>query len=230
MAAVLACGPRAVLSHRSALELHGAAKPSRRLPAVTSRSHHKTPGIEVHTSTTLTRRDITVIDAVPCTSVARTLLDFAEMARPRELARAIEDLERIGLFDGTAMDRVLSRANGRRGTGRLRAALAEWTEPAFTRSEAERRALALIEAAALPRPNVNTFVAGHEVDLLWPEYRLAVEIDGYAFHSTRQAFERDAARDADLDDAGIRVMRITWRQLDREPEAVADRIRRWLRR
>ncbi len=118
MAAVLACGPGAVLSHRSALELHGAAKPSRRLPAVTSRSHHKTPCIEVHTSTTLTRQDITLIDAVPCTSVARTLLDFAERAPPRELARAVEEVERIGLFDGTAMDRVLSRANGRRGTGR----------------------------------------------------------------------------------------------------------------
>ncbi len=231
LAAVLGCGPGAVLSHRSALELYGAAKPSRRLPSVTVPGVRRNrEGIGVHRSSTLTLEDITVVDAVPCTSVARTLLDFADVARPRELARAVEDLERTGLFDGNAVYRVLRKANGRRGVGRLRAALAEWTEPAFTRSEAERRALALIEAAALPRPNVNTFVAGHEVDLYWPEHRLAVEIDGYAFHSTRQAFERDASRDADLDDAGLRVRRITWRQLDREPEAVADRMRRWLGR
>lgn len=231
LAAVLGCGPGAVLSHRSALELYGAAKPSRRLPSVTVPGvRRKREGIRLHRSSTLTLEDITVVDAVPCTSVARTLIDFVDVARPRELARAVEELERTGLFDGNAVDRVLRKANGRRGAGRLRAALAEWTSPAFTRSEAERRALALIEAAALPRPNVNTFVAGHEVDLYWPEHRLAVEIDGYAFHSTRQAFERDASRDADLDDAGLRVRRITWRQLDREPEAVVDRMRRWLGR
>ncbi len=77
---------------------------------------------------------------------------------------------------------------------------------------------------------MNTFVAGHEVDLLWPEYRLAVEIDGYAFHSTRQAFERDAARDADLDDVGIRVIRVTWRQLEHQPHRVVERLSRRLSR
>ena len=230
MAAVLACGPGAVLSHRSALELHGAAKPSRRLPSVTAPAiRRKRPRIEVHTSTTLTAEDVTTVDAIPCTSVARTLLDFAEIARPRDLARTVEEVERIGLFDGRAVDDVLNRANGRRGTGRLRRAIAEWQEPAFTRSEAERRALALIEAAALPSPSVNTWVAGHEVDLYWPEHKLVVEIDGYAFHSTRQALERDASRDADLDDAGLRVRRVTWRQLEHEPEAVSRRLRKALR-
>ena len=229
MAAVLACGPGAVLSHRSVLEFWGVAKPSRRQPSVTTPALRRArPGIDLHRSATLTPDDTTVVDAIPCTTVARTLLDYAEVARPRELARAVEEAERLGLFDGRAVDRVLTRANGRRGTGRLRDAVAEWTEPAFTRSEAERRALALITAAALPSPNVNTFVAGHEVDLHWPEHNLVVEIDGYAYHRTRGAFERDHARDAALDDAGLRVRRITWRQLEREPQAVAARVRRAL--
>lgn len=75
---------------------------------------------------------------------------------------------------------------------------------------------------------MNIFVEGHEVDLHWPEHGLVVEIDGYAFHHTRRALERDHARDADLDDAGLRVRRITWRQLEQEPGAVQRRLARWL--
>jgi very-short-patch-repair endonuclease len=78
--------------------------------------------------------------------------------------------------------------------------------------------LALIRAARLPEPQVNATVAGHEVDFLWPEQRLVVEVDGYAFHSSRAAFERDRSRDADLHAAGFRVIRVTWRQLVDEPE------------
>ncbi len=187
-------------------------------------------GIDLRASRTLTADDRAIVDGIPCTSVARTLLDFAATARPRELARAIEELERLRLFDGAEMDRVLNRANGSRGTGRLRKALAEWTEPAFTRSEAERRLLQLIEDASLPSPSVNTWVAGYEVDLYWPEHRLVAEVDGYTHHHTRQAFERDHSRDADLDDADIRVVRVSWNQLERHPQAVIARLRRKLSR
>jgi len=173
---------------------------------------------------------VTTLDGIPRTSVARTLLDFAEIARPQELARAIEELERLRLFDGTALDRVLGAANGRRGTGRLRATLAEWTEPAFTRSEAERRLLHLIDDAGLPSPCVNTSVAGHEVDFHWPGHDLVVEVDGYAYHHTRRAFERDHARDADLDEADLRVIRVTWNQIERQPRRVIERLSRALRR
>ena len=227
MAAVLACD--GVLSHRSALELWGAAKPSRRPPSVTTPAlRRRRAGIDMHSGSTLTPADVAVVDGIPCTTIARTLLDFAEIARPKELARAVEETERLDLFDGRAVENVLARASGRRGAPRLRAALAEWREPAFTRSEAERIALALIEPAGLPRPNVNTFVAGHEVDLHWPEQGLVVEIDSRAFHSGPQAFERDAARDADLDDANLRVRRVTGRQLKVEPAAVVARIARAL--
>jgi very-short-patch-repair endonuclease len=96
--------------------------------------------------------------------------------------------------------------------------------PAFTRSEAERRLLALIRAAGLPPPRTNVHVGPYEVDFLWPAHRLVVEVDGFAFHSSRAAFERDRRRDADLQARGLRVTRVTWRQLEREPHAVVARL------
>jgi very-short-patch-repair endonuclease len=84
--------------------------------------------------------------------------------------------------------------------------------------------LSLVRRARLPTPHTNVRIAGHEVDALWPRERLVVEVDGFAFHSTRAAFERDRARDADLQAHGYRVMRVTWRQLTVRPEALAARI------
>jgi very-short-patch-repair endonuclease len=97
-------------------------------------------------------------------------------------------------------------------------------QPQMTRSEAERRLLTLIERAALPRPRTNTRVGRYEVDALWPETRLIVEVDGFAFHGTRAAFERDRRRDADLTAMGFRVVRVTWRQLVDEPHLVVARL------
>ena len=112
----------------------------------------------------------------------------------------------------------LTRRRSHRGTTALRAATIH--EPQFTRSEAERRFLALIREARLPEPAVNTRVGGYEVDFLWPSKRLIVEIDGYAFHSSRAAFERDRRRDADLQTLGYRILRFTPRRLNDEPVAV----------
>ena len=106
----------------------------------------------------------------------------------------------------------------RRGRRALKAALEH--EPTLTRSEAERRLLALIQAARLPRPQTNVVVHGYEVDLFWPAQRLAVEIDGFQYHATRQAFERDRARGAALQAAGYRVVRFTWRQIVHDSHAV----------
>jgi len=230
MAAALACGRGAALSHRSALELWSVVSFRGGPPSVTgSRAQHAKPGVVLHTSRTLAPDDVTALDGIPCTTIARALLDFAGSASRRELARAVEEAERRRIFDGLAVESVLSRANGRRGAGRLRTALEEWAEPPFTRSEAERIALDLIAGAGLPAPNVNTIVAGYEVDLHWPAHRLVVEIDSLAWHSTGPALERDGARDADLDEAGLRVRRFTARQLDREPAWVVAQIRRALR-
>jgi len=106
----------------------------------------------------------------------------------------------------------------------LRRVLSEDLRPALTRSEAERRLLDLLRAAGLPPTAVNARIGRYEVDLLWRPQRLVVEVDGYAYHGTRAAFERDRRRDAELQAAGHRVIRVTWRQLVEEPEAVVDRI------
>jgi very-short-patch-repair endonuclease len=98
--------------------------------------------------------------------------------------------------------------------------LARGEEPRLTRSEAERRMLRLIRAARLPVPATNARVGRFEVDALWERERLIVEVDGFAFHGSRPAFERDRRRDAELLTLGYRVLRVTWRQLVDEPEAV----------
>jgi very-short-patch-repair endonuclease len=118
------------------------------------------------------------------------------------------------------------RALPRRGSRALRAALDG--EPALTRSEAERRLLALIRAARLPRPETNVRVEGYEVDFLWRPQRLIVEVDGFAYHSSRHAFERDRARDAALQAAGYRVVRFTWRQIAYDSHALVAQLSRLL--
>ena len=117
-----------------------------------------------------------------------------------------------------SLDEQFSRYPRHRGTAALKAATRN--EPAYTRSEAERRLLELIRAARLPLPRTNARVGPYEVDFLWPDASLVVEVDGFAFHSTRAAFERDRRRDAELHRAGLHVLRVTWRQIEDEPEAL----------
>lgn len=229
VAAVFACGPAALLSHRSALALWGAV-PSSGAGDV----HVTTPGrrrgpavIHVHETRTLHADDVAAVDDIPCTSVARTLLDYAEVASERELQRAVDESERLRIFDGRAVEEVLERANGRRGVALLRTALDAWTEPPFTRSDAERRLRGLLGSAGLPMAGFNLWVEEHEVDAYWPEHRLVVEVDSFEHHRTRLAFERDRVRDADLGDAGLRVIRTTWRQIE-ERDALVRRLSRAL--
>ncbi len=115
---------------------------------------------------------------------------------------------------------AIDRAPGRTGVGMLRQILARTSGPAFTRSTAERRLLKLIREAQLPHPLTNSRTKGYELDFLWPEQRLVVEVDGRRFHGHRAAFERDRRRDATLVAAGYRVIRVTWRQITEEPLAV----------
>jgi very-short-patch-repair endonuclease len=157
--------------------------------------------------------DFTRHDGVPVTTVARTLLDLAAAASPRELARVVDRSERLELFDLVAVEEVLSRAKSRRGAAALGAAVAAW-RPRQTRSELEDRFQEVLTAAALTPPQVNVLLTGeraqHEVDVLWLQERLVVQLDGFIYHRTRRDRERDAARDADLELAGYRVVRLTW--------------------
>ncbi len=165
-------------------------------------------------------------DRIPVTSVARTLLDLAEALSPTQLRRAFEEADRLELIDMRAIEQLLDRSRGRRGLKPLAALLATHRGPAPPiRSELERLFLDLCHRADLPPPTVNAHVEGLEVDALWPEQRLIVELDGYAFHRTRASFESDRTRDATLQLAGYRVLRVTHRRLDAEPAAVAVAVR-----
>ena len=217
MAAVLASGDSAVASHRSAAVVWGIRRAWHGDVDVTvaGQSRDK-PGVRVHRVRHLDRRDVVRRDGVPVTSPARTLLDLATVLPARDLARALEEAEVQRLVTRRQLAALLDRSRRRAGAGPLRRALARYDTPALTRSEAERQMLELIRAARLPTPRTNTQVNGHEVDLLWPEHRLIVEIDGFTFHSTRTAFERDRARDQELQTAGYRVIRVTWRQIQED--------------
>jgi very-short-patch-repair endonuclease/predicted transcriptional regulator of viral defense system len=227
IAAVLACGSKAVLSHRSAAALWGLRSDNRARTdvSVPSRSARSRPGIDVHPSVTLTPADRTIRDGIPCTTLARTLVDLAEVDSPRGVERAIEQAEVLRLFDLRAVEEVLARANGRRGAAVLTAVLARLEEPALTDSELEERFLTLCRAASLPSPEVNEWLViddepAIKADFLWREKRLVVETDGWEAHGTRQAFERDRRRDERLKLAGYEPLRFTRRRIIREPSGV----------
>ncbi len=217
LAAVLACGPRAVLSHRSAAVLWGLLQAGEHPVHITAPTHRRGPaGVRLHGSLT---GEVVRRDGIAVTTPARTIIDLAATAPREELGRALEEarLQRL-VTDGDLQRGVRCRPGARA----LRDLLAH--EPSFTRSEAEHRLLSLLRRAGLPKPLTNVRVAGHEVDVLWAHERLIVEVDGFAFHSSRAAFERDRARDADLQARGYRVVRVTWRQLTTRPEELAARL------
>jgi hypothetical protein len=236
MAAVLAYGPDAALSHRSAGAHWGVRRDTRATIDVSlpRQSACSRPMITAHACTSLLPDDVTVHDGIPCTTVARTLLDLAEVVDRRGVERAVEQAEVLRLFDGRAVDGVLALAAGRRGAAVLRAVLDEFEDCGLTANEFEECFLALCLEAGIERPEVNAWGAlpawERKVDFLWRAERFVVETDGRAFHATRQAFERDRRRDQDLLLAGYQVVRFTWRQVTREPEHVAHTIRALLAR
>ncbi len=227
MAAVLACGPNALLSHRSAAALWNLAPTSSPLIDVTvprGRSGHE--GIALHQVRSLSEADRAVVDAIPVTSVARTLFDLAEVVDRRRLERAFEQAERLRLLDMRAIADGCDRSPGRRALKPLRALLADlYPADHETRSELERRFLDFCRGACLPLPETNVLVEGFEVDAVWRKEKLVVELDSYEFHGTRAAFERDRARDVTLQLAGYRVPRVTSRRLSADPVGLAAAIR-----
>jgi very-short-patch-repair endonuclease len=222
MAAVLACGGEgAAISHRSAAVLWGLVpRDDGPVDVTVARSGGRRRGLRIHRSRTLRAEDVRWLQGIPTTSPERTLLDFAETAQDRELERALDEAIVQRLTTHAALVAAVRNAPGRQAAPRLSALLARSDPPALTRSEAEERLLALVRAARLEAPEVNVRVKGHLVDFLWRRHRLIVEIDGYRFHSSRSAFERDRRRDAELAAAGYQVIRVTWRQITEEPYSV----------
>jgi very-short-patch-repair endonuclease len=194
MAGVLACGDGAALSHGSAAKVWGFVGRDDGLHVSVTRDVRSRDGIRVHRTLSL---DAVVHNGLPVTTPARTLDDLERTASTDDVDRARERAAMLGL--------VLPDDD---------------PYPEFTRSEAERRLKRLCKAAQLPMPRTNARVNGYEVDAFWPAQRLIVEIDGWRYHGTRQAFERDRRKDAALTTAGYRVVRITWRRLRDEPYSV----------
>jgi hypothetical protein len=230
LAAVLAAGERAVLSHRDAAALHRIRQLSNSsVVDVTTPGEAAIPRIRVHHARRLDPADITMVDAIPTTTVARTLVDLAGVVPKDHLARALSEAERLGVLDVGAIEAARGRVRGRRGRGdvALRAALEEHRRHGVSliRSELEARFLALLDARGLPRPLTNAMVHGHEVDALWPDPRLVVELDGYAFHHTRRAFQRDRSKANALTLNGYVVLRYTHDDVTRRPERVAGELR-----
>ena len=220
MAAVLAGGRNALLSHTSAGALWGIVEPIAGPAHVTvPGGRRRRPGIAFHRACVLDRAR-TTRDRIPVTAPSRTLLDLAATLSTRALARAIEAADRHQLLDIPELTGLCEASSGRKGTGRLSSLLAHHRPVPATRSELERRFLRLCRDAGLPRPAVNVPVEGVEVDFLWPDARLVVELDGYAFHRDRESFEHDRRRDATLQAAGYHVLRVTYRRLVEEPAAV----------
>lgn len=227
IAGVLACGPEAVVSHRSAAALWGLLPRGRQAPVhVTVRARHRRrrPGLLVHCSPGLRPEETTKIDRIPVTTPARTVIDLASTVRLRRLEQALAAAEREGLTGHPELASLIDLHPRRRGVRALRALLEKDAQPAFTRSDAEESFLSLVEKAQLERPQSNVMVAGHEVDFLWRAARLVVEVDGFEFHSSRAKFESDRKKDGHLSARGFQVIRVTWRQLRREPEAVLVRV------
>jgi putative AbiEi antitoxin of type IV toxin-antitoxin system/uncharacterized protein DUF559 len=228
LAAVWACGKGAVLSHLSAAVLWNLLQYDAPQPHVTApASRHGAPGIRLHRTRSLDAQDITTHRGIPTTTVHRTLLDIAAQVPDRHLERALAQAERLQLYDQRAIESVIERSNGRRGTKTLANAIQD--EPQFTRSELEGLMRRLARKLGLPKPGFNTTLdapdhPGIEVDCYFPTHRLVVETDGWDTHRTRQAFEADRAKDAALTAAGYTVVRFTWRQLRYDPETVAARL------
>jgi very-short-patch-repair endonuclease len=232
IAAVLACGPGAVLSHRSAAAAWGLRATDRARHEITvARRRRPRADIDVRFTRRLGAEDVATLRGIPITSIARTLIDLAAVLRPDALERAVHQAEVLRLLDAGALRSAVDRADGRRGVGTLRRVLAE-PDPGHTRSRLEERFLALCRRERMPPPRLNAHVPlddGHiEVDALWARARVVVELDGAAAHRTARAFEADRRRDGALVARGYIVLRLTWRRVTQEPEAVAAELRQVL--
>lgn len=234
MAAVLACGNGAVLSHRAAAQLLGIISFGGGRPEVTRpKGWRSQPGI-VQRRAPLSPDEVEVVVGIPVTGLSRTLLDLASILSRERLEGAMNEAEVLGLTDRVSVYTLLERHPRRQGTATFRAILGDRQRArGVTRRELERRFAAALAGTDLPQPHRNAAiaVAGRffEVDCLWQAQRLIVELDGGFVHGTWRTSERDRERDRLLVADGWRVVRITWRQLHDDASAVIADLRRLLR-
>ena len=234
LAAVLAVGDDAVLSHRSAARQWGLRPWSGaffELSIPSDRGRKPQRDLRVHRSIDLHSWELGEDDGLPITTPARTLLDLAAVVPAHHLRRAVERAEQMEIYDHTAVLRVLAAHPARAGSPALTSLLTDLHDHGTTsmsRSDLEALFLQLCLDHDLPRPQVNRYDNGRELDFRWPEHRVAVETNGFWVHRTRDAFERDHQRRLELEAAGWRVISLTWRQVVDRPHAIAAHVRRVL--
>jgi hypothetical protein len=238
IAAILACGPGSAISHLSAAALWGLrdVMPGVIDVIVPCETGRKVAGIRARRCRYPTLDELTVWRGISCTTPSRTLVDLAGVLGRKSLRRAVEQAAVHGLLDLAALDLAIAQAKGRRGIRALSVILVAWRSrdgriPRL-RSILEGRLFPALAEAGIPRPDCNVVlrIDAHrlEVDMLWEKERLVIEADGEETHGTPVAFQNDRWRDQVLVADGYRVARVTWRQLEREPDAVAARIQRML--
>ena len=234
LAAVLAVGDDAVLSYRSAARQWGLRPWSGtffELSIASDRGRKPQRDLRVHRSVDLHDWEIGKDDGLPLTTPARTLLDLAAVVPAHQLRRAVERAEQLEIYDHTDVLRVLAAHPARPGSPALTALLADLHDhgaTSMTRSDLEALFLQLCFDHDLPRPQVNRYDNGRELDFRWPEHRLVVETNGFWVHRARDAFERDHRRRLELEAAGWRVISLTWRQVVDQPNVIAAYLRRVL--
>jgi hypothetical protein len=226
LAAVEACGEGAVLSGRAAGHLRGLIKGRPPPPEVTTRTERRIEGILTRRSRTLDPRDVTEVDHIPTTTVARTLVDLAAVLPVDALARACHE---AGVLHGTTpaqVDAVLQRRPLSPGAAALRSVLRG--DVHVTLSTLERRFLARLEAAELPLPQTNRSAGGRRVDCRWPAQRLTVEVDGYRYHHSRHAWEQDRRREREARARGDEFRRYSYGDVFEAPRFMLAELRRLL--
>lgn len=228
LAAVLACGDQAALSHREGAALLDLRYCSRSRVDVTvpGRSRRGQRGIQLHSVGDLHPDEVTEIDGIRVTTIARALLDLCEVIPPDQVRRAFEKAERMGELDYRALNAVAERAHGRHALKVFLPLIAEdHATAARAKSDLEARFLDLIREHELPMPIVNGMVGGYEVDAHWPGTTLIVELDSWAFHRSKRSFHADRAKWLDLRSQGFDVLTITDPMLRREPGRIGGAIR-----
>ncbi|MBS1891987.1 MAG: DUF559 domain-containing protein [Actinobacteria bacterium] len=231
-AVVLACGPGTVISHRSAAWLLGLREVN---PATVDvicpgQAGRKVDGIRVHVVPYPAPSEVRTAHGVPCTTEARVLVDLAGTQGIKQLRDAVAMAATLGVLDLAAVDAVLAGGPRRRGAPALRTVIDEWRPVDETarcstfRSLFEAKLLPLVAAARLPIPEINARVRTDErvleVDLLWPTERLVLEADSRKHHTIEVAFEEDHRRTRELVAVNYEVLRVTWREVEREPDQV----------
>jgi len=230
-ASVLAYGPGAVLSHRTAAALWGLrrARGPIDVTAPTGRQGiHRRERLWIHRCR-LDPAERTLRDGIPVTTLARTIFDLSEVAPYKEVRAAAEEADRLKLLRVAELRAVCGRGYGRRALRPMRRLLAELEPPSEGRSPLEQRFHQFIREHGIPEPHHNVEVMDHEIDTLWPAAKLIAELDSWEFHAHRAAFERDRARDTRLLLAGYRTIRITHRRIENEPSQLAAEIAQLLR-